>query len=240
MRIRKLLVVAAASIAFLATGLMGVARAAETAPPPEAEFVGGGATGFDNYVARLNQYGELVADHDSTAPSVTLPDTGGNLTKGLVNLNQSGISVGVLRVHTEGTLAGTPYASSYAELARVSIPGVDIAALRTSCIWDGSGSKATTQIVTLAGITYTPAPGTTIHLPLLGDLILNQQGIDYAPDVNGNYHATAWVVGAQLLKSVTDRNGNTTLTDHAFGISSCDPFVLPNLGSLLKLGNSGG
>jgi hypothetical protein len=235
MGIRKLLSLAAA-LAMVMTGLfVGTAHAATTAVPVDAD-VGGGATGLDSYVAHVNQYGEVTNETESASPSVTLDTNGGNTTKGLVNLNQAGVSVGVVRVHTDGKRTGDPFASSYAELARVSIPGVDIAAIRTSCNWDIHGVTATTQIVTLAGITYTPAPGTTLNIPLLGKLVLNEQGTDEVFDAAGNSQLTRWVIGVQLIKDVVHRDGSEDYRETAFGFSSCDPLVLPNLGSLLKLG----
>jgi hypothetical protein len=116
-------------------------------------------------------------------PTVTLPSGGGGpFQDHAVNVNVPNVlSLGVLDVSTQGAIGPNGSVTSSADLATLNLLAgvVMIDVVKSSCSASESGTSATTSLVNARaagiGIPVDPAPNTTIAVPLVGTLILNEQ-----------------------------------------------------------------
>jgi hypothetical protein len=189
---------------------------------PAATQVGGGASPISHQTIVGGPGGTKVTTTDPIV--VILPNQGSpGLSKHAVGAVVGGIDVGIVRARTKGNLDGTPFAQSSAEVAGITIPGVDVQAIGTDCIWDLSGISAHTSLVRVNGTRVeTVAPNTERELPNgLGFYILNEQYHDTFFDG----HELIGVIGLDLYL-----NTNPNRTERfIFAESSCDPLKLPSL-----------
>ncbi len=154
-----------------------------SAPPAAAEVtaVDGGAFGVQVGVSLLGISTTLVA-----TPSVSLPPTGGGpLTSSLASVNLPGVlSTGLLNTSTEGgnlnSHAG--FATSDASVVDVNVLAglVTADAIATTCTSNGDGSTGSTTLTgaSVAGVgslAVNPAPNTTLTIPGVATITLNEQ-----------------------------------------------------------------
>ncbi len=125
-------------------------------------------------------------------PSVTLPGTGGGpISQTVLNANVAGLlSTGVLTATTQGSTGATGGARSSSDVANVGLglaltPFLTIGAVHSDCQTSTSGSYGGTTLVGAslngAGLAVNPAPNTTITIPLVGSVTLNEQIINQQP-----------------------------------------------------------
>jgi hypothetical protein len=144
--------------------------------------VSGNAYGVSANVSTL--FG-LVKVSLPPTPSVTLPSSGGGpfstsvLSASLPNV----LSAGVLNASTQGSLGGTGGSKSSASVANVVVNNVLSADVVSSgCTSSLAGSTGTASAVNLAitgqpVINGTLTPNTTIPIPLVGKVILDEQTV---------------------------------------------------------------
>lgn len=135
----------------------------------------------------------------------------------------AGVSVGAIKLFSNGSFAGHPYAASSVTMTEVNIEGFVIHSLDAFCQWDVSGSSAGTQVAgnSLTGGTSIP-PYTRRDIPGVGYVVFNEQGYD---DVGGGPFAI-WVNAIHVY--FTDPTG-TAVGDVVVGFASCDPLNLKSL-----------
>lgn len=142
--------------------------------------VGGGAL-----VAQANVQ-PLVGPAIAVGPvaPVTLPPTGGGpLTNGVASINVPGIvETRAGSTSTQGALGPSGFATSSAQAATMNVAGgaVKASLLSSTCRVDSAGNA--TGASSFAGlmvlgvpVTASPPPNTTVALPGVGTLVLNQQ-----------------------------------------------------------------
>lgn len=172
------LVVAVILAAFVALGAVVVSRSRSASG--EVATVGGGAFGESVHIQTI-----LGARVDSgPAPSVDLPPGGGGpITDDLVSVDVPGVlSTGVLEVSTEGAPGPDGFLRSSASVVTLQLAGgaITVDLVKSECRADSSGTtgSATIQNLRIAGApvaSVDPPPNTTIEVPAVGTLILNEQ-----------------------------------------------------------------
>lgn len=232
-RIRSLTALCVALIVGAGMYLAGPARA-------DAKFVGGGAapvTVSSYGVSPLLTTNEI--DVPLHLPSVRLPDQGSAtvLSDELAGKTIGPITAHVLRATTIGNLQGNPYAASSSSIADLIINGTDIRGVSSNCVWsEQDGAVAHTQIVLANGTKYEPKPNTTLNVPGLGQLVLNEQHIHQlyvfgptSPPAN-----VIWVAGIRLHLLAPRIQGvlGPQQVDIELAFSSCDPVNLPTLSGI--------
>jgi hypothetical protein len=124
-------------------------------------------------------------------PEVNLPSGGGGpISDNLASVNVAGVlSAGILTVSTQGVPGPSGFATSSASVADVKLAGgaITIGLISSTCRAQESGTTATSSLanVTAAGVgvPLDPAPNTTIVVPLVGTLILNEQARPNGTDI---------------------------------------------------------
>ncbi len=190
--------------------------------------VGGGAAAVDVHFTQNATGQNLGLQYGSG--TVELPQPAGSATP--IVTQTAGRTVGPLtfqvgRATTVGTLAGTPYAQSSAYVAGLQIPGVDIRAVQSECIWDVNGARASTTVVAANGRSYMPNPNMRVAFRG-GYIVLNEQQTTTEPSGS----QTIAVRGAHVFIYSQPLLGTAQpalLFDIGLALSDCDP------GSLLPL-----
>jgi hypothetical protein len=231
-----------AVVVAVALGLPALASPAQADPAP-VSAVGGGAWAIG--VAHITESDTLFNDNlpygvavINQSPSVTLPEDG---SPGTIEASGPVEAIGPIsarlgHVTTEGNLSGTPYAHSTAQVASVHIPGLDVAAINTECVWDTTGAVGSTVLVDASGHQFTVPPNTGVALPgINGYVTLNNQ---FTEEDQGRQVIV--VAGVQLFLYATGPLGTTTFTEIDLGVSSCDPLIVPLVGKLAVKVPSGG
>ncbi len=149
-------------------------------------LVGGGASG--TYVNVQPVVGPAVTY--GPAPAVTLPASGGGpFTATLLSLVIPGlVETKAQSVSTQGALGPSGYATSSAQAATVSVAGGAVKAnlVSTSCRIDSAGNetgRTSFAALTVLGnsISANPPANTTVPLPGVGTLTLNEQTSSVGP-----------------------------------------------------------
>ena len=149
-------------------------------------LVGGGAYGTSVNVQPV--VGPAVTY--GPAPSVTLPPAGGGpFTASLVSLVLPGlVETKAQSVSTQGALGPSGFATSSAQAATLSAAGgaVKASLVGTSCRIDSAGNTTGTSsfaALTVLGhsVSASPPPNTTVPLPGVGTLTLNEQTTTTGP-----------------------------------------------------------
>jgi len=248
--VRRAAVAVALAGLMVPLGLAATSTAAHAdSTTPLASSVGGGASGIGLYVqanapklletlTQSNTYGVYAYEPESV---VTLPSSGSAtpIVAQAAGETEDGVTVDAVKVSTVGNLYGDPFAASSTELTGVHIPGTDIEALSTSCVWNAAGATATTSILYDNGSVYTPPPGTIEQLPDGEVLALNDQTTGYYYDGTSVAHVIT-VIGAELsleTPQVSPGRGPQGYVDLYLGFTSCDPLNLPSLAGLGALLN---
>jgi hypothetical protein len=169
--------------ALLAAAIAATFAMAISASPASAEVtaVDGGAFGVQVGVTLLGTSTTLVA-----TPSVSLPATGGGpFTSNLASVNLPGVlSTGVLNTSTQGgnLNSHSGFATSDASVADVNVVAGLVTAdvIATTCTSNGDGSSGSTTLTgaSVAGVgslAVNPAPNTTVTIPGVGTITLNEQ-----------------------------------------------------------------
>jgi hypothetical protein len=194
------------------------------APPASAHVttVDGSATGVQVGISVLGIPTTLAA-----TPNVSLPGTGGGpFTATLASVDVPGIlSTGVLDTSTEGgnldSHAG--YSTSSATVAGVQVDAlladlVTADAIGSTCSSNGDGSIGTTVLANAhvnggATLSFTPDPNTTITIPGIATITLNEQS---RIDIPGAISAiTVTAIHIQLL-------GGLASGDISIGKTHCE------------------
>lgn len=137
-------------------------------------------------------------------PSVSLTAPG-SASASLPSLSLFGVlSASTLSVSTQVTSA--PAVSSAVDVAQVALAGgvVSASGVHASCSADAnqaSGSVTIAQLVA-AGMTFTnisPGPNTTINLPLVGTLVLNQQTTPTSTSITVDALHLSLITGADIV-----------------------------------------
>lgn len=211
----------------LGTGDIIVASSTCSISPPASGGGGGGPLSGSAFGERIRvtlPVGTKVAS--GPLPSVTLPSTGGSLTRNAAGVDQPDLlSTGALTVSTDGTVSPSPQSHSFAEVAGVDVAtgAVTAEVVRSECNSTVDGSSGTTTLVGAevfgSTISAEPAPNTTIELAGLGTLILNEQ-TGQLTTVDGKTSITINAVHL-ILDSPTKGTGDIIVAQ-----SHCDVLVL--------------
>jgi hypothetical protein len=140
-------------------------------------------------------------------PAVVLPASGGGpFQDRLASANVAGlVSAGVLNVSTEATSGPNAAVTSSAAVANLSLiagaVSTDLVTSMCSATATGVTASSTLGHVSAAGlaIPVDPAPNTTIDLPLVGSLILNEQ---VASTTAGGFGITVNAIHLKLNSAV--------------------------------------
>jgi hypothetical protein len=175
-----------ASLAAVLLVSAAVLGAANSAGAGTVGLVGGGAYGTSVNVQPV--VGPAVTY--GPAPSVALPPAGGGpFTASLVGLVLPGlVETKAQSVSTRGSLGPSGFATSSAQAATLSAAGGAVKAnlVGTSCRIDSAGNTTGTSsfaALTVLGnsVSASPPPNTTVPLPGVGTLTLNEQTSTASP-----------------------------------------------------------
>ena len=166
-------------------GSVAVFLAAGPAVAGTVGLVGGGASGVIVQTGLVNV---------GPTPSVTLPATGGGpFTDQLASVNVPNVlTAGVATVSTEGALGTAGFSRSSAQLLTVNVLNGTITAdaVSSQCAIDSSGTTTGSSSLVNANATgvgplsASPPANTTLTIPLVGTLILNEQTTTTGPGGN--------------------------------------------------------
>jgi hypothetical protein len=173
-----------AVLLLLSAAVLGLANGAAAAG--SVGLVGGGA-----FVAQVNVQPVVgPAVTFGPTPSVTLPSTGGGpFTASLASIALPGLlETKAGSVSTQGAFGPSGFVTSSAQVATLSAAGgaVKASLVGTSCRIDSAGNTTGTTnfaSLTVLGIpaSASPPPNTTVPLPGVGTLTLNEQTSTVGP-----------------------------------------------------------
>jgi hypothetical protein len=151
-------------------------------------------------------------------PSVNLPADGGDVSDDLASVDADDVlQLGLLEVSSQGANLGTHqgFASSQASVAEVTAidfptlddPVLEASLITAQCTSNGDGSIGQASLVTaaLAGesIDVSPPPNTTIPLPGIGQVVLNEQIVTNTPGVETSITVNAVHITVNVAGLVT-------------------------------------